>query len=112
MTFQQWASSGGMHDKASACLLGDEVIYTPDGKPALKIMAFVNFGNEDRRVGGSTGIDIGYDIRIPKSQIATEPSDADRLVITLRPGKTYRPIYAGESEDGVYWLCTLKTVVA
>ena len=112
MTFQQWASPGGLHDRLSACLLGDDVIYTIEGGSAAAIKAFVDYGTEDRRVGGSTGIDIGYDMRIPKSQLPSQPAKGDTFVIVARPGTTYKPIYAGESTDGVYWLCTMKTVAA
>jgi hypothetical protein len=112
MTFQQWSSPGGTHDKMSACLLGDDIVYTVAGQTARPVKAFVNFGNDPVRVGASVAIDIGHDIAIPKSQVPTEPKRDDRFFISGREGITYQPIYRGESEDGLEWLCDMKTVQA
>jgi hypothetical protein len=112
MDFEAIFAPGGAHDTASACRLGDTVVYTAEGKPAVTLKCFVNFGEAKRDGGLSASVDQAYDIEIPISQLPTRPGKNDRFTVANLPGETFIPISPIKSDDGIDWLCQMKTVVS
>lgn len=91
--------------------LGDEITYTPAvGGPAT-FNAWVEFGSQEFRGGGSAAITDDIVVEVPVAKVAL-PAPVDRITIALIPGVTFGYAKCERGETGDAWRLTLKKVAA
>ena len=88
-------------------VLGDEIIYTPDGGSPATFNAWVEFGSDDVSTQQSRANIERVTIDVPYAKIA-QPAHGDRIAITIRPGKLYAPQSWEASPTGIGWIIPLQ----
>lgn len=90
--------------------IGERITYRPDGGAPIYPKAHVYYADAQTDIGTGQAIEQDITVHIRKYSLPHMPRSTDRIMLSRRPGVTFKPVNPSDDNSGFEWIVNLKVV--